>query len=181
MSNPVQDILSHFRHEHLPPPLARVSQRIGDVARALAVSNDELASVNLLSAAVELSQSLPPGGELAEGISLLYEASLGLPGCIEVELASLALQTSVTEPENLHLYARLRLLLRAKDALVRAEVSRLKSEQAPGPALLPPGPVQTSAAEDPTRDDRRHGMERRAYTTESSPIPQADPWRVTPD
>lgn len=125
------DLLSHFRHEHLPAHLAAVSRRVGDVARDLAAGAPELAVIRLMRAAHELSASLPPGPELAHGLELLADASVGLPGDPEPMLRQLADEAGVVvpKPEDPETYARLRSLLYAKDALVRAEVTRPKSER----------------------------------------------------
>lgn len=120
------DLLSHFRHEHLPPHLAAVSRRVGDVARDLAAGASELAVIRLMRAAHELASFLPPGPELSHGLKLLADASAGLPGDPEPILRPLAdeARAAVPEPADPETYARLRALLAAKDALVRAEVAR---------------------------------------------------------
>lgn len=124
-------LLGHFRHEHLPPHLAAVSRRIGDVARDLVAGAPELAAIRLMSAAHDLRGSLPVGPELAEGLALLADAAEGLPGDVAAHLRALANTTAadVERPADPDLYRRLRVLLRAKDALVRAEVGRPKTSK----------------------------------------------------
>lgn len=130
MNDPITDILSHFRHEHLPPRLAAVSCRVGDVARDLAAGAPELAAIRLLSAGHDLAQALPSCHEKAEGLALLADAADGLPEDVGPRLRLLADQAWRESrgvdlgPDDRALLARLRTLLRAKDALVRAEVSR---------------------------------------------------------
>jgi hypothetical protein len=142
-------LLSNFRHEHLPPHLARISAKIGDVARDLAAGADKVAAGRLVEAAMELRQSLPVGPELAEGLALLADAAVGLPGDVEHLLRGLAASSAadVAPPSDPALYQRLRLLLRAKDALVRAAVSRPASD------LRATQPVQVPVI----RDVRREG------------------------
>ena len=124
--DPITDILSHFRHEHLPARFAAVSRRVGDVARDLVAGAPELAAIRLFSAGHELAQVLPAGHEKAEGLALLADAADGLPGDAGPLLRGLADEARATLPTSMDpdLLARLRTLLRAKDALVRAEVSR---------------------------------------------------------
>jgi hypothetical protein len=151
VNDPITDILSQFRHEHLPPRLGAVSRRVGDVARDLAAGAPELATIHLVTAAHELYRDLPPGSEKAEGLGLLADASVGLPGEPEPELRQLAAEAAAEVPpaSDPDLYARLRTLLRAKDALVRAEVARATDGPVGAPAVAP--------GEQPGPNDRGHG------------------------
>jgi hypothetical protein len=138
MSDPTTEaLLSNFRHEHLPPHLARISSMIGNVARDLVTGAD--GPDRLVEAAMELRQSLPAGPELAEGLALLADAAVDLPGNVEHILRGLAssAKDEVQPPADQALYQRLRTLLRAKDALVRAEVSRPRPAAETQPVQVP--------------------------------------------